>query len=161
MAKTSDETEKLSLSQGQPAAQKQPEQKADAADTMITYVPQPGDPSETVWNGHKFVANMPKAVKAVHKDMIEQAKSNPWFHVKGFDKAEQADHSTPKLPKDSDGYRRWAVAWFKTVKSADEMKERWASEEELRQACGVGGDDLDYLDKLYVPRLAELEKAKD
>lgn len=159
MAKPADDTDKLSLNPAPPP--KAPELKPEPAETMITYIPQPGDPTETMWNGHKFVANVARPVKNEHEAMIQQAKDNPWFHVKGHDKAKQADHSTPKLPKDSDAYRRWAVAWFKTVKSADEMKERWTSEEELRQACGVGSDDLEYLDKLYMPRLAELEKAKD
>lgn len=135
---------------------------------MVTYVPQPGDPAETMWNGHRFVANVPRPVK--HVAMIEQAKSNPWFEVEGHDKSGDAD---PGMPKDSDGYRRHAVDWFKAtdwyskrddqgrpMPNSKEFEDRWESEEKLREACGVGGDDLEYLDKLYTPRLAELKKAE-
>lgn len=124
----------------------------------VTYRPQPGDPAMTTWNGHTFHANKPTPVSAArHPQMLAQAKGNPWFDVEGHDQDRVAsdDH-----PTDSDGYRRYAVAWFKTVTSAAEMKRRWEAEQGLRDACGVGSDDMEYLNKLYTPKLADLTKAE-
>lgn len=138
-------------------------------EVMVTYVPQKDDPVETVWNSHRFVANVARPVK--DPQMISQAKSNPWFEVEGHEKSVDESHGAP--PKDSDGYRRYAVDWFKATDwygmkddqsrphpNSLEFEERWESEEKLREACGVGSDDLEYLNKLLTPRLAELKKAE-
>lgn len=148
-------TPKTSVSTAKAPAK--PEPAAKPGEIMVTYIPRDiGDPVETTWNDHRFVANVPRPVS--HEGMIAQAKNNPWFKVDGHDPAEGVKADGP--PTDSEGYRRHAIAWFKTVTSAAEMKERWEAEDDLRKACGVGTDDLEYLDKLYTPRLAELTRAE-
>lgn len=124
----------------------------------VTYAPQHGDPVSTVWHGHTFHANKPTPVPEGHP-LLKQATSNPWFTVAGQDAPVQVS-ADQAVPTTSEEYRAYAIAWFKTVESSAEMKARWASEEGLRVSCGVGTDDLEYLNKLYVPRLAELEKAE-
>lgn len=157
----------------QPVAQ-QPKAavKATPPSTNITYVPQPGDPASTVWNGYTFHANKPTAVPNHEEKMLSQAKTNPWFNVEGHDPAAPA--ADDSHPTDSDGYRRYAVAWFKANDwyrgrptpdaavgpNSKEFEKRWESEEALRASVGVGTDDIEYLNKLYVPRLAELKKAE-
>lgn len=150
------ETQEVKRGPGRPPKS---EAKPDANMVHVTYVPQPGDPAVTTWNGHTFHANKPTPVNAdVHGKMIEQARGNPWFEVAGQDKPKTP--SAANSPTNSEEYRSYAIGWFKTVDSSKAMKARWAAEEEMRNELGVGTDDLEYLDKLYIPRLAELEKAE-
>lgn len=131
----------------------------EAGGVMITYRPDPGDNATTVWNGHTFEANKPKRIN--HTGMIAQARTNRFFEVEGqMPTSATGPQSENAVPTDSDGYRRYAIEWFRTVRSSAGMKARWNAEESLRQSCGVGSDDLEYLDKLYSPRMAELEKAE-
>jgi hypothetical protein len=44
------------------------------------------------------------------------------------------------------------------VDSLHEFDERWTAEEELRQRCEVGAEDLDYLGSLSRPKRGELKK---
>jgi len=120
----------------------------------VTYIPQEGDPAHVTWNGHTFHANKPVRLK--HPDMIDKAKGNPWFSVEGHDRA--AKSADKGMPTDWESYRRYAIQWFKDVRSSSAMVRRWEDEESLRDKCGVGTDDLEYLNKLYAPRLAELKR---
>lgn len=133
--------------------------KADepkAKGTNVTYVPRDGDPVSTVWHGHTFRAGKPTPV--AHEGLLAAAKLNPWFEVEGYDAAKPVVTDGP--PTDPESYRRYAIAWFKEVKSSAEMKTRWDSEQAMREACGVGTQDIEYLDKLLTPRMAELKQAE-
>lgn len=55
--------------------------KADGKTHTITYVPRPGDDAFTVWFGMKFAANVPR--ETTNPEMIELAKTNPWFSLDG------------------------------------------------------------------------------
>lgn len=121
---------------------------------MVTYLPQPGDPSETTWRGHVFKANVPREINPGHEAMIEQARNNKFFSVEGDPPKTRSGGPI----KTSDDYRAVAVEWFKTAQSSAELQSRWASEHDLRAKCGVGSDDIEYLMGLYQPRLAELKK---
>lgn len=137
-----------------PAAPKAAEKKG----TMVTYVPRHGDNVTTSFRGVEFVANKPVSIS--DPEHLEQLKLNPWFNVEGHNPAAIPVADDLVVPTDSEGYRRYAIAWFKKVEKSAEMKERWESEEALRIKCGVGTDDLEYLNKLYGPRFAELKKAE-
>lgn len=133
--------------------------EGDVKGVNITYRPRPGDPVVTTWNGHIFHAN--KSTEVKHTGMIAQAKTNPWFEVEGDTHRDTTGpQANNAVPTDSEGYRRYAIEWFRATQSSAGMKSRWESEESLRQSCGVGTDDLEYLDKLYGPRMAELVKAE-
>lgn len=160
-----------------PAVKPAASAKKEKVGTEVTYVPQAGDLSITTWNKHTFHAN--KATLVTDAAMVEQAKSNPWFNVAGHDPTAVPVDDDLVVPKDSEGYRRYAVAWFKKATRSNDLRNkaereakmqdpakpalapgRWESEEALRVACGVGTDDYQYLDKLRIPRLGELEKAE-
>lgn len=136
------------------AAAKKPEKKT----LMVTYKPGPEDPAETTWNGHKFSANVPRAVIDTGEPhgMIALAKGNMCFEVEGHDKKEKVPAGSPKTPE---AYKAYAVNWFKQARTAADFEARWEDEEEMREAAGVGSDDLDWLASLSEPRLAELKKA--
>lgn len=119
----------------------------------ITYVPGDGDPAEVTWNGHKFQANVPRPV--ANPTMIEQAKGNLCFTVEGHDKKAGPDPSEPKTPE---AYKAYAVDWFKKATSAADFESRWDDEEDMRERAGVGSDDIDWLESIARPRLAELKK---
>lgn len=125
---------------------------------MVTYKPGPEDPSEVTWNGHKFRANVGRPVIDDGKEhgMVALAKGNMCFDVEGHDKKEKVPAGSPTTP---DAYKAYATDWFKKAKSADDFESRWDDEEEMRERAGIGSDDLDWLDSLIQPRLAELKKA--
>lgn len=128
----------------------------------ITYIPiHPGDPHETLWNKHRFRSNIPVTPKDVKEglsaaQMIEAAKGNPWFQVAGYDKAE----AIPETPESPEQYRGYAVAWIRLANSAKELSARWRNEAELREECGCGDDDNDYLLTIYNPRYAMLKESE-
>ncbi len=124
---------------------------------QVTYVPGPQDPPFVRWRGHVFHANIPKRV--TNEALIEQAKGNRFFRVGPFDlKVNGVTVEETPLPKTSQQYRAWAVAWFKTMTSERDFDDRWAAEETLRMDCEVGTDDIDYLWTLAAPKKAELHK---
>lgn len=157
------------LSLGQPPERQKPgpkpraeaTEKTEAAEKVseqVTYLPGDGDPSQTKWHGLVFHANIPKTV--TNPILIEQARTNKHFHVGPFDPAKQGvpTHEEVVLPKTPEQYRAWFAAWLKTMSSVDEMDQRWMKEEVLRESCGVGSDDLEYMTSLYQPKRAELRK---
>jgi len=79
-----------------PKVRDEPEEKeAKAKEVTVTYKPvDHGDPHEIEWNGHKFEANVPRKIAGVHKEMIEQAKGNPWFEVEGHPRAKRVNPYT-------------------------------------------------------------------
>lgn len=147
-----------------PAAAAKP--KSDKKTLMVTYKPQPGDPVDTIWNGHKFTANVPRPVTVVNDangvanphSMIELAKNNKWFEVEGHDKKALPTPGEPKTPEE---YKAYAVAWFKMARNAADFEARWDDEEEMRDRAGVGTDDVDWLRSIGNPLLAELKKADE
>lgn len=139
-----------------PAAAAKP--KSDKKTLMVTYKPGPEDPSETTWNGHRFLANVGRPVidNGEPHGMVALAKGNMCFEVEGHDKKEKVPAGSPTTP---DAYKAYAVDWFKKAKTASDFEARWDDEEEMRERAGIGSDDLDWLDSLIAPRLAELKKA--
>lgn len=120
---------------------------------MLTYKPGPDDPAETTWNGHKFSANVPRAVR--DEKMVELAKGNRFFEVEGHSRKAPEKPGEPKTPE---AYKAYAVDWFKKAQSAKEFEQRWDDESDMRESAGVGSDDIDWLDSISMPRLAELKK---
>ncbi len=127
----------------------------------VTYVPQEGDPSTVTWNGHKFTANVPREVS--NAEMLKLAATNPWFDVEGSPAPTAIDEAKrrgrPPKPKTAEEYRAWAVSWIGKSETSADLQSRWDGEADLRTACGVGGDDLDYIATIMQPRLAELQKS--
>lgn len=155
----------------------------------ITYVPQEGDPSHTSWHGHRFEANVPREI--THPALLAQAAGNPWFKVEGNSPGlpsvpshglppmsgsedEAPGTVVPQAPKPQGGrppnpttpteYRLWLNRWLAKARSRDEIDDRWTREEGLREACGVGSEDLALIDTVMQPRRHELraiEKAAE
>lgn len=125
--------------------------------THLTYVPGPEDPSQVVWNNHRFRANVPLLV--MNPQMIELAKGNPHFEVEGHVKAPIERRAI--TPTTSEKYRAHAVKWFREAKTATEFQERWVAEASMREQAGVGDDDVTWLSSIGDPILAELMKADD
>lgn len=145
--------------QTKPAAKKA-EAKGESATETVTYLPAEGDRSSVKWAGHVFHANVPKQVDVTkHGELIEAARKNKFFKVGAFDASKDRVpvEETP-LPKTSDQYRAWCVAWLAKCESDAEFVDRWMGEEKLREECGVGTDDIDYLNTLILPKRAELKK---
>lgn len=128
----------------------------------ITYTPiHPGDPADTLWNRHRFRANIPVKVKDVPQgltaaQMVEAARGNPWFKVEGEEQAT----TTPTVPETPEQYKMHAVAWIRTATSSRDMAARWRQEEELRTECGVSEDDVAYIQTIFKPRLAILKDSE-
>lgn len=155
--------------------------------TKVTYVP-PDDgqqhPSSLTWNGITFHANVPLDLDPVKhaynvleverwidpatqrpmsktverwKPMSEIAKANSYFVVEGETPA-RAKRGRPPLPKTPEEYRAHAVAWIRAIDDHDELNERWNTEEAMRERCGVGDDDIDYLRPMFDARLFDLKQ---
>lgn len=144
-----------------PVTMSKPQSADDGAPAMfgetesVTYLPREGDPPKVTWGGKTFHANV--AVPVNDRAMIAKARSNPCFHV-----GENAPHVKVEEtgdPKTPEQYRAHVAAWLPKVSSTAQLDARWAAEEELRIACGVGGEDFDLLGALMGPRRAELKKA--
>jgi hypothetical protein len=149
----------LTGTDGGNAAQPEPSmQQKPKSLPRITYSPtSESAPYETLWNKHRFRANVPVAVRDVVNgntalQMIESAKTNPDFEVEGFKKA-QPRAIDPETPEQ---YKSYAVSWIRRAVSAAELKKRWRNEKDLREECGVGTDDEEYLATIYQPRLSFL-----
>lgn len=134
----------------------------EGAIPAITYIPiHPGDPADTLWNRHRFRANVPVVPKDVKGglsalEMVEAAKGNPWFAVQGEEQAQ----TTPTVPETPEQYRMHAVGWIRTATSSRDMMAKWRSEEALRTECGVADDDVEYIQSIYKPRLAVLKDSE-
>jgi hypothetical protein len=144
-------------------AEREAEEKpAPARLPKVTYCPEgDGAPHETIWNRHRFRANIPISVRDVPQgltaaQMIEVAKNNPHFSVEGFPKAK----SVGAIPDSPERYRSYAVGWIRIANSSDEMNKRWKDEAELREECGVGSDDVEYLQTIFQPRQAILKESE-
>jgi hypothetical protein len=128
----------------------------------ITYSPEgEGAPYETIWNKHRFRANVPVNVRDVPgqysgAQMVEIARKNPHFVVAGFDKA----IAVSGIPDSPERYRSYAVGWIRMANSSDAMLKRWKNEKELREDCGAGPDDEEYLQTIFNPRLAILKESE-
>jgi hypothetical protein len=128
----------------------------------ITYIPiHPGDPADTLWNRHRFRANVPVQVQSVvggltAEQMVEAARGNPWFAVEGEEQAK----TTPTVPETPEQYRMHAVAWIRTAVESKEMARRWRSEDDLRVQCGCGDDDVEYIQTIYKSRFAVMKESE-
>jgi hypothetical protein len=132
--------------------------KSKETSEQITYRPGPEGPATTKWHGVTFHANVPKTV--THAPLIEAAKLNKFFKVGEFTSADAvATNDRAPLPKTAEQYRAHFVGWLTQVSSIAEFDAKWMSEESLRMACGVGSDDLEMMQGLAAPKLADLRKA--
>jgi hypothetical protein len=145
-------------------AEREPEEQTATPGRLptITYVPDgEGAPYETIWNKHRFRANIPVHVKDVPgqysgAEMVEMAKGNPHFAVAGFAKAV----AISAIPDSPERYKSYAVGWIRMANSSVEMLKRWKDEKELREDCGSGPDDAEYLQTIFNPRLAILKESE-
>jgi hypothetical protein len=141
---------------------------AEAYTEQVTYLPGEGDNPSIKWGGITLHANVPKELEAhaegtpqqrLMHGLIERARTNKFFHVGEFDAknavATQEQFAQPKTPEQ---YRAHVVRWLPNVMSEGELDHKWMSEEPLRQACGVGADDLDWLSTFIAPKRHELHK---
>lgn len=121
---------------------------------MITYTPlHSGDPSDTLWNRHRFRANVPTKVRDVPQgltalQMVEAARGNPWFAVEGEEQAK----ATPIVPETPEQYRSFAIGWIRTATNSKEMAARWRQEDDLRVQCGVSDSELIDIQAVYKNR---------
>lgn len=128
----------------------------------ITYTPQgEGAPHETIWNRHRFRANIPVTVQDVPTglsaaQMVAMAITNPHFAVEGFEPAK----TVSAVPDTPERYRSYAVGWIRIANVSSDMLKRWKDEAELREECGVGSDDVEYLQTIFNPRLAILKDSE-
>jgi hypothetical protein len=110
----------------------------------ITYIPiHPGDPADTLWNRHRFRANVPVQVRDVPQgltavQMVEAARGNPWFAVEGEEQA----RAIPITPETPEQYRSYAIGWIRTAVTVREIESRWRNEEDLRVQCGVSDSEM-------------------
>jgi hypothetical protein len=156
------------------------------ATTKVTYSPRdPSSPSELVWNGVKFRAHVPVELNPVKHSyfipivkkwvdpmsqrvmslaseervlMADVARTNPDFVVEG------SEPSVPKAgkakpPKTPEEYRAHAVAWINAAASIDDL-ERWNDEESMREKCGCGEDDEQFLQPLFDAKFKQLSAAE-
>lgn len=136
-------------------------QKEPSVMPRLIYVPGPEDASETVWNRHKFLANVPTEIKDIRngytaKEMLALARNNRFFQIEGEEKVP----TVAQEPVTSEQYRAYAAMWIRSAKSVTALESRWESEKELREDCDVGVDDIEYISTLFNPRKAELHKAE-
>lgn len=146
----------------------------------VTYRPiEPTDPAFIEWNNIRFDANVPvdldaanKAhgymipmpieriidgeVRTLHKEkwvpMIELAKGNPAFEVGEPAASAPPRKGRPPAPKTPEEYRAHAQRWIVAITDPDDLATRWGSEQELREKCGCGEDDVAWLNQFYEQR---------
>jgi hypothetical protein len=128
----------------------------------ITYTTiHPGDPADTLWNRHRFRANIPVKVRDVPQgltamQMVEAARNNPWFIVEGEEQAK----ATPITPETPEQYRSYAIGWIRTSVTVREMESRWRSEDDLRIQCGVSDQELADINGVRKNRLDIMKQAE-
>lgn len=134
-------------------AQPQPNDAPPAAPTEefegedLTYVPGSDDPPTCKWRGREFRANVPMRIK--DKSLIEAARVNRFFRVGGAG-PEPGDNDPPKTAVQ---YRAHVVAWMKAVNTVDDLVVKWSEDRDMRRVCEVGHDDIDWLGRLFEPKL--------
>jgi hypothetical protein len=94
----------------------------------------------------------------------DKAKAAPHQNVKSAkddgDKKPKVYDPNTDLPTTSEQYRGFALAWIKTVDESEAMDLRWKEEEELRQKCGWGSDDEEYLATFFNQKRTEMVAAE-
>lgn len=88
-----------------------------------------------------------------HVPIAEACRGNPSFEVVGATRARPGPK--PK-PKTADEYRAHALAWLATTEDADDLRERWQSEEQMREACGVSDADLKLMEPQFTAKYHQL-----
>jgi len=154
--------------------------------TQVTYIPrEPTDPAVMIWNGVEFPANVPIELDPVkHSYMVpivdkwvdektgevrskaterrmamaQIAKGNPSFRVDGEPIVERRRPGRRPNPKTPEEYRSHAQAWIAAAEDHEDLEQRWADEESLRERCGVGEDDISYLKPFFEAKHHELKK---
>lgn len=138
----------------------------------LTYIPGPSDPVQVTWGGHTFKANVPKEVRGwaagterekLNAIVIESARGNRHFIV-GNAKPKRDPVKDPETPEE---YRGYFTEWLKSPAfsapdtHAEDLISRFAKDRELQAACGVGSDDYEFMQALFVPKLHELAKSDE
>lgn len=130
-----------------------PKVKPDEADFEgedVTYIPGSEDPPVAKWRGHEFKANVP--LRITDRDLIASARGNRFFQV-GADAPTAASNSPPETAMQ---YRAHVVAWMKGVETVEDIAKHWAADARLRVACEVGDDDIEWLGRLFEPKLHKM-----
>lgn len=143
------------------------EPPVEPVNETITYVPGPMDPSQVVWAGHTFHANVGKDIRGhaagterekLNASLIESARTNPRFTV-GNAKPKRDAAREPATPEE---YRSYFAEWLKKpFDHAEELIARFAVDRDLQVICGVGADDYDFMGALLMPKLHELAKGDE
>jgi len=97
----------------------------------------------------------------VRRSMVEIAKTNPTFLVEGepvIRDRQPTRRGRPRIPKTSEEYRAHCIAWIETSEDHEDLAMRWEEEEEMRQRCQVGDDDVSYLRPMFDAKFHELKK---
>jgi len=116
----------------------------------ITYMPGKGDPDVCSWRRMTFPAGVP--VEVSDASMIKAARGNRYFHVGSGIPAKNPNRG----PDDDMSYRGHVVEWLKETTTVDQLAEKWASEETLRQQCEIGDVGIRYLGTLIEPKLRDM-----
>ncbi len=114
----------------------------------ITFCPELGGASETIWREIHFRANVPVFVK--DKDLIDAARGNRFFQVGNEKKA-----LSNETPKTHDQYRAHVIRWLGETKNTEDLIKRWAADRELRTSCEAGSDDYRYLSQFLETKLRD------
>lgn len=148
---------------------------------LVTYMPREGDLAHTKLKGGIVLrAGEPREIH--DPELCAILPKNPWFKCegKGVDDGEQTKKLAARAetggwdkrrkPKTAEDYRAYAISWINESmpdESDDDgeraaanckaaMRKRWDDEAQMRVACGVGEDDLDQINGIYGPKLAQL-----
>lgn len=102
---------------------------------------------EKMWHEGVLQTDGTMQTKHVEKPMpmYKLAGTNPRFSVNGKRPAEQVKGSM-RLPTDSTTYRAFAMNWIMRTNTAEELEARWKHESALREECGIGPEDIQWLE---------------
>lgn len=90
--------------------------------------------------------------------MVVLAMRNPRFSVNGEMPVQQKKGSV-RLPDDPDKYRGYAMGWMMAATDSNTLEARWEGEAALRQKCGCGESDIQWLTPFLEARRTQLADA--
>lgn len=119
--------------------------------TEVTYQPGFGDPMTVKWRGYNLTAGKPVVI--TNADDLEAAKKNKFFAVDGHDNTEENPNAGPMSSMD---YRRRWVGEMDRFQTVEELIKAFAGERQMREAAGVGQDDIKWLGTMIEPRIKDM-----